>query len=82
MAVQDFSPGADSTPEATSTMCAPVMRTASSTLLGVSPPASIHGRGQFWPAMRRQSKVIPLPPGMGECFGALASRSSISALWA
>ena len=55
-----LTPGAASTPEDTSTCCAPVKRIASATLSGVRPPASIQGRAQSRPEIKRQSKANPL----------------------
>ena len=71
--VASLTPGADSTPDDTSTYRAPVTRIASATLSGVKPPASIHGTGQRRPAIKRQSNDNPLPPGSSAVRGGLAS---------
>src|SRR6056297_1227034 len=79
MRTSSLRPGAVSTPEETSTCRAPVSRTASATFSGVSPPASIHGTGQRRPAISRQSKESPLPPGSAAPSGGFASTRSWSA---
>ena len=68
-----LNPGRLSTPDDTSTCSAPDSRTASATLSGVSPPASIHGRFQRRPAISRQSNAWPLPPGRSAPRGGRAS---------
>src|SRR6266508_1342445 len=57
----DFTPRLDSTPEETSTVRAPVTRTASATLSGVRPPARSHGSGTVRPDRMFQSKAVALP---------------------
>src|SRR3990170_2672937 len=63
MRFKSFFPGADSTPEETSTMGAPVTRMAFATFSGVSPPERI--KPSDWDGLPRrfQSKATPLPPG-------------------
>src|SRR5512147_583460 len=57
-----FSPGADSTPEATSTPQGLTCLTASATFSGVNPPASNSGYFFANSAAPFQSAVTPLPP--------------------
>ena len=63
-----LTPGADSTPEDTSTCFAPVRAIASATLSGVSPPASSHGLGQRRAEISRQSKDTPFAPRQNRVF--------------
>ena len=58
-----FSPGRSSTPDETSTIGAPEMRTASTRLSAVNPPASSQGRWKRLPESSVQSKLSALPPG-------------------
>jgi hypothetical protein len=46
---------------------------ASATLSGIKPPANIHGQGHRRPAIKRQSKDNPLPPGNYPPWGGFAS---------
>src|SRR5262249_56105283 len=58
-----FTPGLDSTPEATSTPSGAARRTASATLSGVSPPASQKGKPKRRASRASdQSKLRPEPP--------------------
>src|SRR6056297_1482725 len=68
-----FSPGAVSTPDATSTWRAPVWAMARATLSAVSPPANIQGTAQRRPATRDQSKAKALPPGRSAPLGGFVS---------
>ena len=62
-------------------MRAPEISTASARSAAVSPPDSIHGRCHRRPAMSRQSKARPLPPGSASLRrGGLASNSRRSAI--
>jgi len=73
--------GTLSTPEETSTAAAPLRRTAIATLDASRPPESMTGSVRSRPAIRRQSKVTPLPPGNPSPSPGrgLASNSSMSA---
>jgi len=68
-----FTPGADSTPEETSTRVAPVIRAASATFVGSSPPESAQGKGWRTPCNKVQSNRTPMPPGSAAPSGVLAS---------
>ena len=57
----------------------PVIATARPTFSGVSPPANIQGRDQRRPAINRQSKASPFPPGRCAPLGGLASTRILSA---
>src|SRR3954469_9880307 len=76
-----FTPGADSTPEETSTPPARVMRSASATLSALSPPESMNGIGRSRFSSRRQSKGLPRPPGRVASRGARASNSRRSTIF-
>src|SRR5690606_28116230 len=70
-----LTPGALSTPEETSTMGAPEIRTASATFSGDSPPARNQFAGSARFCISVQSNEAPTPPGRSAPWGGLASNS-------
>src|SRR5690606_35773178 len=70
-----LTPGALSTPEETSTIGAPEIRTASVRFSGDSPPARNQFAGSARLRIRVQSNDAPTPPGKSAPFGGLASNS-------
>jgi len=75
----DFTPGAVSTPDETSTATAPLARIASATLSGRNPPARSHGCGASQPASTDHSIATALPPGRVAPAGARGSITKPSA---
>ena len=72
---RSLTPGALSTPEETSTIGAPEIRTASETFCGSSPPARNQFAGSARFCISLQSNEAPTPPGRSAPLGGLASNS-------